>query len=65
MAITWLLARTPEIGKRYFNSPCLLYGIPGIKDAGTKTIWVLYTYDEQLVYIHDVRFRDEKDISHV
>ena len=58
--VDWILARKPESGlPRYLKEPTkyLIYVFPANELARTKELWVLYSYDEDAVTIHAVRFR--------
>lgn len=57
--IEWLLARKPEYGSsRFPEEPCsyLVYVFPGDDLASTQELWVLYSYDQNEVVIHSVKF---------
>ena len=59
--IEWLLARTPEIGvSRHSDQPSsfLLLAVGANEIAKTKDIWVLYSYSDGEVTIHDARFAE-------
>ena len=57
--LEWLICRKPEIGTATDkNNPTrfLLYVAPAPKLGEGVEIWLLYSYDEQKVIIHSMRF---------
>lgn len=62
--VEWLLARKPQSGiPRKASDPkkYLVYVFPDNNLAGTKDLWVLYSYNEDQVVIHAVDFGIEDD----
>lgn len=62
--IIWLLSRTPDIGlprNRQEPNKDVLYVVAGNDAAGTKEVWLLYSYTEDEVTIHAARFGDEHE----
>lgn len=62
--IEWFLARRPEKGTpRYHHEATkyLVYVFPGNRWAKTRELWVLYSYDDDRVIIHLVRFGGEEE----
>lgn len=57
--VEWILARSPDKGiPRLHSEPdkFLLEGISANDAAGTQELWILYSYDKDCVYVHDVKF---------
>ena len=62
-AAEWLLSRKPENGMPQAPSnskKVLVHVVGGQPLAGTGDIWVLYSYDEENVYIHGLKIHDPK-----
>lgn len=59
--LVWLLSKTPEIGKPKSgskpNEHLLLHVLPS-EMAGTKSLAVLYSFDDECVTIHAADFVD-------
>ncbi|KQU87538.1 hypothetical protein ASD12_08480 [Mesorhizobium sp. Root102] len=61
--IEWLICRKPEKGlPRHPQEPSkfLLLVVTGYDLAGTKEVWVLYSYDDSDVVVHAVTFAPNK-----
>ena len=57
--IVWLLCRTPNISiprSRQEPKRFLLLVSEGAGFAGTRDVWILYSYDDQEVVVHGVSF---------
>lgn len=57
--LEWLLSRTPEIGtprQREKLNEHLLFVSRGDTVARTHDVWLLYSYDDQQVTIHGLKF---------
>ena len=55
MGVDWLLARTPNIGvpaQKETPTEFLLLVLAGDPLAGTKEVWLLYSYDDETVTVH-------------
>ena len=62
--VEWLLARTPEAGApRVPASPMsyLVYVIPANPLAGTRELWVLYSYNQEEVQVHGVEIGPDEE----
>ncbi len=58
-AVEWLLSKAPENGQfrdEDYPHRNLIYVVPADELAGTKELWVLYSYDSQQVTVHAIRF---------
>lgn len=61
MGAEWILARSAEKGvPRFPTEPnkFLLEGISVNDYAETKELWVLYSYDDDQVYVHAAKVKD-------
>lgn len=60
--LTWLLCRTPEIGRprnRHDPTRFVIHVSAGSNLADTREVWVLYSYTDEEITIHGVRLSDE------
>jgi hypothetical protein len=62
--IVWLLCRTPEIGTardRHDPTRFVIHVSAGSGLAGTKDVWVLYSFTDDEVIVHGVSVPDDPD----
>jgi hypothetical protein len=58
-AVTWVLARDPEIGMPLRESgTSRAFTLDGAKSIGLPTVTVVYEFDPSTVVIHDALFED-------
>lgn len=60
--IVWLLCRTPEIGRardRHKPTGFIIHVSAGSDLAGTRDVWVLYSFTDDEVIVHGVSMSDE------
>lgn len=60
--IVWLISRTPDVGlprDRHNPQQHVLLVSAGSDLAGTREVWLLYSYDDDKVIVHAVRYAEE------
>lgn len=58
-AITWVIAREPELGMAVNESGSMrAYILDGVRSVELPTVTVLYEITDEAIVIHDARFAD-------